>query len=126
MEKVHTRKAHRIKDEGEKFDYNDFAMIPPTASKSPLPHRKAESRDRSPAATIDPRAPSPIHQLTVPPKYMEIRTPSPKDKIEQEHNCKYHSHHLDYKYTPPPVKGPCGACGQYIVGSVSTSFYEIG
>ncbi|KPM04587.1 Paxillin-like protein [Sarcoptes scabiei] len=52
---------------------------------------------------------------------MEIRTPSPKDKIESEHNCKYHSHHLDYKYTPPPVKGPCGACGQYIVGSLVTA-----
>lgn len=118
MEKTHTRQAHRIKSDGEKFEYNDFAMIPPTASKSPLPHRKTETRDRSPAATIDPRAPSPIHQLTVPQKFMEIRTPSPKDKIESEHNCKYHSHHLDYKYTPPPVKGPCGACGQYIVGSV--------
>ncbi|KAI7685937.1 Paxillin [Sarcoptes scabiei] len=121
MEKTHTRQAHRIKSDGEKFEYNDFAMIPPTASKSPLPHRKTETRDRSPAATIDPRAPSPIHQLTVPQKFMEIRTPSPKDKIESEHNCKYHSHHLDYKYTPPPVKGPCGACGQYIVGSLVTA-----
>ncbi|XP_027202989.2 uncharacterized protein LOC113796898 isoform X2 [Dermatophagoides pteronyssinus] len=127
IEKTHTRKAHRIKEEGEKFEYNDFAMIPPTASKSPLPHRKTESRDRSPAPTMDPRAPSPVHQLIVPQKYIETRTPSPKDKIEQhgEHNCKYHSHHLDYKYTPPPVKGPCGACGQYIVGSLVTALDQM-
>lgn len=127
MEKTHTRKAHRIKEEGEKFEYNDFAMIPPTASKSPLPHRKTESRDRSPATTMDPRAPSPVHQLIVPQKYIETRTPSPKDKIDTttEHNCKYHSHHLDYKYTPPPVKGPCGACGQYIVGSLVTALDQM-
>ena len=109
----------RVKMDDDKFDYNDFAVIPPTASRSPLPARKADTKHRDPSPSIDPRAPSPVHQLTIPPKLMEVRTPSPKDKIESEHNCKYHSHHLDYKYTPPPVKGPCIACGQYIVGSVS-------
>ncbi|CAG2180576.1 unnamed protein product, partial [Oppiella nova] len=38
---------------------------------------------------------------------------------------KYHSHHLDYKYTPPPVKGPCIACGMYIVGSLVTALDEM-
>ena len=120
MEKTTTRRQTRVKsDESSLFDYNDFAKIPASASRSPLPQRKTQLRDRSPSPTIDPRSPSPVHQLTVPPKFMEVRTPSPKDKVEHsEHNCKYHSHHLDYKYTPPPVKGPCIACGQYIVGSV--------
>lgn len=58
----------------------------------------------------------PDHLL--PPKVELLRTPSPKDKIEDDKDIKYHSHHLDYKYTPPPVKGPCVACGMYIVGSV--------
>ena len=123
MEKTTTRTQRRYKDESEKFSYGDFAMIPPSAARSPLPARKTQVRDRSPSPTIDPRSPSPVHQVTIPPKFMETRTPSPHAKcgadLEKEHNCKYHSHHLDYKYTPPPVKGPCVACGQYIVGSVS-------
>ena len=125
MEKTTTRSQRRLQSDQERsFSYGDFAKIPPSAARSPLPARKNTSqvRDRSPSPTIDPRSPSPVHQLSVPPKFMEVRTPSPgKDKacLEKEHNCKYHSHHLDYKYTPPPVKGPCIACGQYIVGSVS-------
>ncbi len=121
MEKSHTRSSHRIKsDDDEIFDYNRFAIIPPTATRSPILSRKHFDR-RSPSPTLDPRSQAQDH-LTLPPKTMEVRTPSPKDKIEDDHhNCKYHSHHLDYKYTPPPVKGPCVACGQYIVGSVRTS-----
>ncbi|KAI2809505.1 hypothetical protein BLOT_000654 [Blomia tropicalis] len=127
MEKTTTRRQTRVKsDESSLFDYNDFAKIPASASRSPLPQRKTQLRDRSPSPTIDPRSPSPVHQLTVPPKFMEVRTPSPKDKVEHsEHNCKYHSHHLDYKYTPPPVKGPCIACGQYIVGSLVTALDQM-
>jgi hypothetical protein len=120
MEKSHTRTSRRIKsDDDEIFDYNKFAIIPPTAVRSPILSRKTVDR-RSPSPTMDPRSQSQEY-LTLPPKTMEVRTPSPKDKIEDDHNCKYHSHHLDYKYTPPPVKGPCVACGQYIVGSVRTS-----
>ena len=63
-------------------------------------------------------SPMPSDHLTVSPKVELLRTPSPKDKIEPEKDIKYHSHHLDYKYTPPPVKGPCIACGMYIIGSV--------
>jgi len=122
MEKTHSRTSRRIKEEGDKFDYNQFATIPPTATKSPILSRKNYDR-RAPSPTIDPRSPSPVHTLTLPPKAFEVRTPSPKDKIEDDHNCKYHSHHLDYKYTPPPVKGPCVACGQYIVGSVRINYY---
>lgn len=107
-------------DLDDKFDYNDFAMIPPQAARSPMMQRKAAIRNRSPSPSIDPRSPTPVHQLIVPEPPVTARTPSPNAKIEHsEHNCKYHSHHLDYKYTPPPVKGPCIACGQYIVGSVS-------
>ncbi|XP_054165589.1 zinc finger protein 808-like isoform X3 [Oppia nitens] len=63
--------------------------------------------------------------LTLPPKVELLRTPSPKDKIEEPSDMKYHSHHLDYKYTPPPVKGPCVACGMYIVGSLVTACDEM-
>ena len=38
---------------------------------------------------------------------------------EEEH--KFNSYHLDYKYTPPPIKGPCVACGEGIIGPVSNS-----
>jgi hypothetical protein len=124
MEKSHTRTSRRIKsDDDEIFDYNKFAIIPPTAVRSPILSRKTVDR-RSPSPTMDPRSQSQEY-LTLPPKTMEVRTPSPKDKIEDDHNCKYHSHHLDYKYTPPPVKGPCVACGQYIVGSLVTALDEM-
>lgn len=34
---------------------------------------------------------------------------------------KFQSYHLDYKYTPPPIKGPCCVCGDGIMGAVSQS-----
>lgn len=30
----------------------------------------------------------------------------------------FQSYHLDYKYTPPPIKGPCCVCGDGIMGAV--------
>lgn len=117
-EKTHSRTTKRVKDlTPDPVDYNSMACIPETAVRSPILSRKNPAR--SPSPTIDPRSPSPAHQLSVvPPKVAILRTPSPKDKIEDDHGCKYHSHHLDYVYTPPPVKGPCIGCGLYIIGPV--------
>lgn len=34
-------------------------------------------------------------------------------------DARFQSYHLDYKYTPPPIKGPCCVCGDGIMGSVN-------
>lgn len=34
----------------------------------------------------------------------------------------FQSYHLDYKYTPPPIKGPCCVCGDGIMGAVFTTY----
>ncbi|ODM89592.1 Paxillin, partial [Orchesella cincta] len=33
----------------------------------------------------------------------------------------FQSYHLDYKYTPPPIKGPCCVCGDGIMGAMVTA-----
>jgi len=35
-----------------------------------------------------------------------------------EEATNFQSYHLDYKYTPPPIKGPCCVCGSGIMGAV--------
>jgi hypothetical protein len=38
---------------------------------------------------------------------------------DSNEDFKFQSFHLDYKYTPPPIKGPCCVCGDGIMGAVS-------
>lgn len=122
-ERSSSRSSRRVKlyDENEKFDYNHFATIPPTAAKSPAMNRKIAYDRRSPSPSpLDPRTPSPIHTLTIP--HREVKTPKIVIEEEEEHHCKYHSHHLDHEYCPPPSKGLCAACKQNILGKVSFAF----
>ncbi|CAG2118760.1 unnamed protein product, partial [Medioppia subpectinata] len=122
QERSSSRTSRRVKlyDENEKFDYNHFAKIPASAAKSPGMNRKVTYDRRSPSPSpLDPRTPSPIHTINIPPKTIETKA-VPQIIIEEDgkHHCKYHSHHLDHEYCPPPVRGPCAACGQYIVGKL--------
>ena len=120
-ERTSSRSSRRVKlyDESEKFDYNHFATIPPSAAKSPAVNRKTTYDRRSPSPSpVDPRTPSPIHVLNIPKVTTEVKSSS-KIVIEEEgHHCKYHSHHLDHEYCPSPSKGLCAACKQNIIGKV--------
>ncbi|CAG7817040.1 unnamed protein product [Allacma fusca] len=40
---------------------------------------------------------------------------------ESNDDHKFNSYHLDYKYTPPPIKGPCIVCGEGIIGPLVTA-----
>ena len=119
-ERSSSRTSRRVKlyDENQKFDYNHFATIPPTAAKSPAMNRKTTYDRRSPSPSpLDPRTPSPIHTLAIP--HRDAKTAKIVIEESEEHHCKYHSHHLDHEYCPPPSKGLCAACKQNIVGNVS-------
>src|SRR5688572_18353875 len=71
--------------------------------------------------------PSPISPILARKKYAASNTPFAavtEDEVkfginDSAEDHQFQSYHLDYKYTPPVIKGPCCICNDFIVGSVS-------
>ncbi len=71
-------------------------------------------------------ATSPISPILARKKYVVSQTPfaaESEDEVtfginDSAEDHQFQSYHLDYKYTPPVIKGPCCVCNEFIIGSV--------
>ncbi|OXA50003.1 Paxillin [Folsomia candida] len=78
--------------------------------------RTASPAQMSPRIMSSPRPGSALSNVALDPD----ETPS-FSVNDGNQDFKFQSYHLDYKYTPPPIKGPCCVCGDGIMGAMVTA-----
>jgi hypothetical protein len=100
---------------------NNLLIVPPAVEPSFL---YAPDKDILTGQPLIPRTPSPG------PVSPRLHSPRPSSGLggdpephtfsvnDSNEDFKFQSYHLDYKYTPPPIKGPCCVCGDGIMGAV--------
>lgn len=104
------------------------------AIRTPSPGAPGKHQVRANASLNGSAPKSPKSPPIVLTKSVSGWTPSPRNADASEgvpvysvnddnEDWNFQSYHLDYKYTPPPIKGPCCVCGDGIMGAVCSSTF---